>query len=183
MTWIAAGAGIAFGLALVLLTIFFVTGNQRADRVAEWAFVVFALLAVPTIAAVGVRYEPDSALAWPIAALGIAGALGLGAGELLSALRVIDFRRMATAITVAFMAFLLWLAATSGTILTLGRFPAALGWLGVGSIAVGAVVIASIAMEPGVLRGERQPAKAQMKLFMVPMAGIVAWLVWLGLSL
>ncbi len=49
MGWTAAAAGVAFGGALALLATFFATKNERFDRVAEWLFVVFAVLAIPSM--------------------------------------------------------------------------------------------------------------------------------------
>ncbi len=64
-----------------------------------------------------------------------------------------------------------------------GGFPTLLGWLGLASILFGVAVIGWIAREPGVLSGEREPARAPMTAFFVPLVGIVLWMVWLGLSL
>lgn len=59
MGWIAGAAGVAFAGALVLLAMFFATKDQRLDRVAEWLFVAFAALAIPTMLAVGERLTSE----------------------------------------------------------------------------------------------------------------------------
>ena len=38
MDWVTVGAGLAFGIAVLMLVAFFVTKDQRFDRVAEWTF-------------------------------------------------------------------------------------------------------------------------------------------------
>jgi hypothetical protein len=48
MGWLAIGAGLAFGAAMALLAAFFATSDERYDRIAEWSFVAFGILGVPT---------------------------------------------------------------------------------------------------------------------------------------
>jgi hypothetical protein len=188
MGWVAGAAGIAFGLALVLLVTFFATKDSRFDRVAEWCFVAFGLLAVPTVLAAAERLSGGGAITQAGTALGVAGAVGIGLGELGSSLRLVDFRRIATPITVAFLAFLAWIGVASAVIVTrgglpTGGLPAGLGWLGIVAIITGAAIVGRMAREPGVLTGRREPPPLVMAAFLVPTAGIVGWMVWLGLSL
>jgi hypothetical protein len=186
MTVIATGAGIAFGLALVLLATFFRTQDSRFDRVAEWCFVVFAALGIPVILAVGDRLGGAGGAVMTGATAG--GALGagvLGLAELGSSLRLVDFRRIAAITTLGFVAFLVWIGAVS--IATIAAqapvLPVALGWLGIASIGAGLVIIGWIMRTPGVVTGDAEPPALAMAAFFVPMAGIVAWMVGLGLSL
>jgi hypothetical protein len=176
----AAGAAVAFGAALALLAAFFATGNARLDRLAEWAFVVFALLAVPTMLAVASRLPAGSPVTPIATAIGIAGAVGLGLVELLITLGVVDFRRIGAPATLAFLAVLVWIGAVSFEAIADGSFPAGLGWLGLGSIVVAIVIVGAIVRTPGVLQGEREPSRPLALSFGVPMAGIVAWMLWLA---
>ena len=180
MAPLAAGAAVAFGAALFLLAAFFATGNAWLDRLAEWAFVAFALLAVPTILAVASRLPAD-AIVTPVAtAVGIAGDVGLGLAELLITLHLVDFRRIGAPATVAFLAILVWIGAVSILAIGGGSLPAGLGWLGLGSITVAIVLVGAIVRTPGVLRGDREPSRPLAIAFGAPMAGIVVWMLWLA---
>jgi hypothetical protein len=183
MSVVAMVAGIAFGSAIVLLASFFVTKVERYDRLAEWAFVVFAICAVPTVAIVGGRLPGSSTVNAVVTVLGATGAAVIGLGELGVTLHVVDFRKISALITVAFLAFLLWIGAVSVVVVTSGGLPVGLGWLGLVAIILGIAIIGSLVRVPGVLTGTAQPPRVQMVAFFVPMAGIVAWMLWLGLSL
>ncbi len=82
--------------------------------------------------------------------------------------------------TLGFLAVLLWIGAASVLLVAAGGTPVALGWLGLASIAAGIAIVAWIMRVPGVLRGDREPGRAPMLAFFVPMAGIVAWIALLG---
>ena len=64
-----------------------------------------------------------------------------------------------------------------------GGLPSELGWFGLATIALGVVIVGWILRTPGVLRGDAEPRPEQMRIFFVPMIGMVAWMAWLGLSL
>jgi hypothetical protein len=184
MGWLAVGAGVLFGAALASLTAFFVTKEERFDRVAEWSFVLFALCAIPTMLTVAGLF-PNAGILIPIAtATGIVSVTVMALAELGATLKLVDFGRIAPIVTVAFVGFLVWIGLISVLILTQGgSLPAALGWLGVVSIVLGVAIVAFIARQPGVIAGEREPERGPMIAFVIPMAGIVGWLVLLGLSL
>jgi len=187
MGWIAAGAGLTFGLALVMLATFFRTQNERFDRVAEWSFVLFGILATPTILAVSGKLgslgpEP---VGIALTIIGVAGVLITGLGELGLVLKLVAFRRISALLTVAFLGFLVWIGGVSVATVTASSpaLPVNLGWLGIVSIVLGVAIIAWIVRVPGVITGDREPGQAAMAAFFVPMAGIVGWMIWLGLSL
>ncbi len=168
---------------MVFLATFFATKNQRFDRVAEWSFVAFALLAIPTIVTIGGRV-PNGGPALPVATVvGIVGVTAVGLGELGSTLKLVDFRRIAPLVTLGFLAFLAWIGIASVLVVSGGGLPVNLGWLGIGSIVLGVAIVAWIVREPGVMTGQREPGRTEMVAFFVPMVGVVAWMVWLGLSL
>ena len=183
MGWIAGAAGLAFGGALTLLATFFATKNERFDRVAEWLFVAFAALAIPVIVAVAGRLTSEGPTVGIVSGVGIVGVAIVGLGELGSSLKLVDFRRIAPAMTIGFLAFLAWIGAVSILTITGGGLPASLGWFGLGTIAIGITIVLWIVRVPGVITGEREPKPGQMTVFFVPMAGIVAWMIWLGLNL
>lgn len=183
MGWMAALAVVAFGAALGLLMTFFVTHDERFDRVAEWSFVLFAALTIPTMAAVASRISDAGLAVAIVTAVGISGVAVLGLGELGSALHAVDFRRIAPLATLGFIGFLVWIGGISVLVVVQGGLPVGLGWLGLVTILLGVTTLLWIAATPGVLAGDREPQRAQMGAFLVPMVGIVAWMVWLGLSL
>lgn len=183
MGWLAIGAGVAFGLALGFLSMFFMTKNQRYDRIAEWAFVVFAILAVPTILAVGDRLSDGGLAAQAATVIGVVGVVVVGVGELGSTLKLIDFRRIAPVMSAGFFAFIGWIGLASVLALTSGELPVELGWFGLAVLVLGVVIVGWMIRTPGVMSGEREPERNQLLAFFVPMIGIVAWMAWLGLSL
>ncbi len=182
MGWLAASSGILFLAAMALLATFFSTGDERFDRAAEVCFVLFALVGIPTIAVVGGRL-PDGVVGQVVTAVGIGGVGLLGLGELGSVLRVVDFRKLAPLVAAAFFAFLAWIGAVSAITVANGGLPTNLGWLGIVTIAAGALIVGSIVRQPGVITGEREPPIATMRAMLVPMVGIAVWMTWLGYSL
>jgi len=186
--WMAIAAGIVFGLSLVLLTAFFRTQDQRMDFFATWGFVVFSILSVPVMLAVLDRMGAQGVALTALTALTAAGVLGvalLGVTEAVTGLKLIDFRRVAAATTIGFILFLVWVGGVSLIILTGANaaFPATLGWLGLAAIVIGLAIIVWIVRLPGVMTGETEPSQAALVAFFLPLAGIVAWLGWLGLVL
>jgi hypothetical protein len=184
MGWLAIAAGVLFGAALAFLSVFFVTKDERFDRIAEWCFVLFTLCAIPTMLSVAGLF-PDGGPVIPIAtAIGILSVAVVGLAELGTTLRLVDFRRIAPIVTVAFLGFLVWIGITSVVIVGQGGgLPAALGWLGIVAIVLGIGIVAWITRQPGVIGGDREPSRGPMIAFVIPMAGIVGWLVLLGLNL
>jgi hypothetical protein len=184
MGWLAVAAGVLFGAALAMLSAFFVTKNERFDRIAEWCFVLFALCAIPTILSIANLF-PDAGLAISVATVvGLVSVTIVGLAELGTTLSLVDFRRIAPIVTVAFLGFLVWIGLISVLIVAQGGgLPAGLGWLGIVAIVLGIAIVAWITRQPGVIGGEREPGRGPMLAFVVPMAGIVGWLVLLGLSL
>jgi hypothetical protein len=180
---IAIGSGVAFAAAMAMLLVFFLTHDERFDRIAEWSFVVFGVLGVITVVATADRTSDSGLAAQVVAAVGLVGIAGTGLGELAATLRLVDFRRIASLLTLAFVLFLAWVGGVSVLALAGGALPAALGWLGLTSIAAGAIVLALIARRPGVITGDAEPPRGLTASFFPPLAGIVAWLVGLGLSL
>jgi hypothetical protein len=183
MGWLAAGTGVAFGAAIALLWAFFITGTERYDRLAEWAFVLFALLGVPTALGVADRTSGAGLASTIIAGIGVAGIGVTGLGELLMTLHLVDFRRVSPAMTAAFFAILAWIGGVSVIAIVNPSLPAELGWLGLASILAGLVVIGLIVRIPGVLRGDATPPRNLMLGFLVPLLGLVTWLLWLGATL
>jgi hypothetical protein len=183
--WIAIAAGVLFGLAVVLLAAFFRTRDERLDRVATWGFVAFAVLAIPVMLAVRERTDPSGLAGTGLAGVGIIGVGMLGLAEAATGLRLVDFRRVAMATTIAFVLFLVWIGGVSLAVVTSSSpaLPVNLGWLGLASILAGIAVIIWIVRQPGVLTGDREPGQLALTLFFLPLAGMVAWLGWLGLVL
>jgi hypothetical protein len=183
--WVAIAAGVLFGLSVVLLAAFFRTRDERMDVVATWGFVAFAVASVPVMLAARDRIGAGDALVTGITAAGIVGVGVLGLAEAATGLRLIDFRRVALATTIGFVLFLLWIGGLSATIVG-SSSPALtvnLGWLGLASILAGLAVLTWIIRKPGVLTGDAEPSQTAMFTFFLPLAGIIAWLVWLGLLL
>lgn len=176
-------AGVSFALAMSLLITFFVTNDQRADRWAERVFLVFFVLAALVVYEIHLRYVAQSPLVWvaTIAALGALG--GLFVAETLVTTGRIQFDRVAAFQTGGFAVFVLWILAASALILTFGGLPASVGWLGVVAVAIALAVIGWLVRDPKLVRGERAPTTAENALTTLPFIGVVAWLVWLGLSL
>ena len=179
----AGAAGVLFGIAIGALATFFATRNDRFDRVAEWAFVAFAVAAIVTMLAVPPLLPEGGVLASAVTAVGVVGAAVIGIGELGVALRLIDFRRVSVIITAGFLAFLAWVGGVSVLVIGGAALPAALGWLGMAAIVVGVALVGLLLARPGVLTGQVEPDPRLMVAFFVPMAGVVAWLLWLGTTL
>lgn len=183
MIWLGTGAALAFGGGLVLLAVFFATKDERFDHGSEIAFVIFAVLVIPVIVAVRDQLAPSWSLAPIVAIVGIVGVAVVGLAELGFFLRVIDFRKVAGVITLAFLGYLAWIGATSVAMLSTTAFPTALGWLGLGSMALAALIIGLVSLTPGVMRGDRDPSRVQMGSFFLPLVGMVAWMIWLAAEL
>jgi hypothetical protein len=181
----AIAAGVVFGLSLVLLTAFFRTQDARMDLVATWGFVVFAVLIIPVMLTVRDRLGAGDPAATALAGAGILGAGVLGVAEAMLGLKLIDFRRVALVTTLGFVLVLVWIGGVSALVLgsSASGLPANLGWLGLASIVMGLAILVWIVRKPGVVTGETEPSQAALIGFFLPLAGIVAWLGWLGLIL
>jgi len=180
---VAFGAAAAFAGAALLLSAFFATGDRRFDRVAEWAFVAFAGFAIALALVVQQRLGPETGEVVLVTSLGIAGVAVLGALELLSTLGRIDFQRYGISAALGFAAWLLWIAGVSALGLARGTLPVGLGWLGLAAVAASLIVVARFATDRELIRAERAPGLAEMAPLLAVFVGIVAWLVWLGLTL
>jgi hypothetical protein len=178
----AIAAGVVFGLSLVLLAAFFRTQSTRLDALATWGLVVFALLIIPVMLVVRDRLGQDGAAATALTVAGILGVAVVGLGEAATGLRLVDFRRVAIATTIGFVLFLLWVGGVSAMLVAASNpvLPVTLGWLGLGAIALGIAIMAWIFRTPGVATGDASPNPTAMTAFFVPLAGVVAWLGWLG---
>lgn len=183
MALIAVGAGLLLGLALVLLATFFMTRDARFDRGAEWAFVAFAVLAIPTILTVGDRIPGEGVVISAITWIGIAGVAVMGFGELAVTLRLVGFQRVSGLVTIGFLSFLSWIGGASILAIVSGGLPSALAWLGVAAIVVGIAITAFMARQPGVMSGEQMPGRGVVLAALAPIAAVVAWLIGLGMSL
>lgn len=123
------------------------------------------------------------ALIWTSTIVGAAGAaVALGA-ETATLFFGVPFTRVATLVTVAFGAILLWMAGFSVAGLVGETLPTGLGWLGVSMVALAIFLMGLMARDPALLRGERAPAPGELAAGAIPFLAIVAWLVWLGLVL
>jgi len=180
---VGIGSAAAFALAALLLGAFFATNDRRLDRLAEWCFVVFAALAVALAVLVQQRLGPVSEVAIFVTAIGIAGVILVGLLELLSTLGRIDFQRYGISAALGFAAWLLWIAGVSALGLARGTLPVGLGWLGLAAVAASLIVVARFATDQELIRAERAPGLAEMAPLLAVFVGIVAWLVWLGLTL
>jgi len=103
--------------------------------------------------------------------------------ELLTTLGRIDFQRYGWLGALGFAVWLAWIAGVSLIALTSGALPAALGWVGVGTVVAGVLIVGRLASDREVLVGQRAPTMAQMGPMLAVFAAIVAWLIWLGFSL
>ena len=61
--------------------------------------------------------------------------------------------------------------------------PVALGWLGLGTVAVGLLWVARLATDRSLVRSERSPSLAEMSPMFAVFVAIVGWVIWLGFSL
>ena len=180
---VGIGSAAAFALAALLLGAFFATSDRRLDRLAEWCFVVFAALAVALAVLVQQRLGPVSEVAIFVTAIGIAGVILVGLLELLSTLGRIDFQRYGVFGAIGFAGWLAWIAGVSVMALATATLPVALGWLGLATVAAGLVVVGRFAADRGLIRGERSPGLGEMAPLFGVFLAIVAWVVWLGVSL
>lgn len=179
----AFGAAAAFVAAALLLSAFFATNDRRFDRLAEWAFVAFAGFAIVLAILVRQHLGAGSAVVTLVSAVGIAGVAVVGLLELLSTLGRIDFQRYGQSAALGFAAWLLWIAGVSALGLADGTLPAGLGWLGLATVVASLIVVGRFAADRELIRAERAPGIAQMAPMLAVFVGVVAWLVWLGLTL
>jgi hypothetical protein len=176
-------AGVSFTLALVLLSVDFVTKGELADRLSNWAFLAFEILMVLVIVEVHRRYVDQSALTWLGTAAGLAAMTVLiVSGSLVISGRV-TFARVGAMQSAAFAVFAVWVAITSWLAYAFGGLPAGLGWLGLVAVVVTVGAIVWFMRDRALVRGERPPTRAEMTMGVVPFVALAAWLTWLGASL
>ena len=185
MAFAGAGAGILFGVSVGGIALFLRTNDERLDHIAEWAFVAFGIVSSVLILSASGHLDAIGPVATGRTVLGVAAVVAVGLGELGTAIRIVDYRRIASLVAAGFFAFLIWIGAVSLLLVASDRrtLPAGLGWLGLAAIAVGIVLAGLIVRRPGVMRGDSQPDGRLMVAYVIPAAAIVVWLTWLGLSL
>ena len=175
-------AGLALLMATGLLIYFFATENETADKASNWFFLVFYGLMAWTVAEVHRVYVEVGGFVWVLTIVGLAALAVLFVGTLLIVLNVIDFRRVAMVTTGAFLVVMLWMLAISILIVTQGGLPDALGWLGIGVMALGLVVIGVAATDRELMTGEKTPGPGLNAVYGLILVGLTVWIVWLGVA-
>lgn len=183
MAAIGVLAGVFFALALASLAVFFITRDERADRLSSLAFPAFEILMIPVMLEIHGRYVEQAALTWVATSIGLAAMFVLISSGLLVVAGRVTFPQVAILQTAAFAAFTLWIAATSWLALAFGGLPAGLGWLGLAAIVLSLGAIAWMVRDRALVRGERDPTRPEMVMSVVPFVTLAAWLIWLGTSL
>ncbi len=173
----------SFALGIVLLVVEFATKSELADRLSGAAFLGFEVLLIPAIFDVHRRYVDESALTWLGSAVGLIALAVLIVSGLLVLLGRVTFPQVALLQTGAFVGFIAWMAIVSVLILSLGGLPTALGWLGIAAVVVGLAVILAMTRDRALVRGEREPTRPEQLAGTVPCLALVAWLMWLAVSL
>lgn len=173
-------AGIALLAAAGSLVFFFVTENETADKASNWLFLIFYGLMAWTVVEVHLLYIDVGSFVWVLTVVGITALAVLFVSSLLIVLEVMGFEKVAMVTTVAFLVVMLWMLAISILIVTRGALPAALGWLGIGVMAVSLVVVGFTATDRELIMGEKMPGPALNTVYGLILAGLTVWIVWLG---
>lgn len=166
-----------------LLIAFFLSNDQRADRLSNLAFLLFYALAAAVVYEVHQRYAAKSPLVVLATVVALAALAFLFVSQALVTLGRMDLRRLAVLQTVGFATYVLWTLAASAMVLAFGRLPASLGWLGVAAVVAALAVLGWFARDPALIKGDRPPNRMETTVMTLPFLGISAWLVWLGLSI
>lgn len=173
-------AGIALLAAAGSLIFFFVTENETADKASNWFFLVFYVLMAWTVIEVHNLYIDVGSFVWVLTVVGMAALAVLFVGTLLIVLDMIGFEKIAMVTTVAFLVVMLWMLAISILIVAQGALPEALGWLGIGVMAISLIVVGFTATDRELMMGEKMPGPALNSVYGLILAGLTAWIVWLG---
>ena len=157
MGWYAVAAGIGLLAAAGLLLTFFVTGNEAADAISNWVFLIFYVLMAWTMVGLHRLYATRLPVVWVLTLVGLVA-------------------------VVAFGGILVWMTGVSILVLVDGGLPTALAWLGVGVAVVTAVTLGAFAADRELLRGTRRPGPVLNAVSGVILLGLAGWIVWLGLA-
>jgi len=175
-------AGLAMVVASGFLFYFFATGNENADKASNWFFLVFYGLMAWTVVDVHNFYIGIGNAVWFLTIVGLAALVYLFVGTFLIVLNRIDFRRIALPTTISFLVLMLWMLVVSVLIVTQGGLPTALGWLGIGVMAVSLAVVGFAATDRELLIGEKTPGPVLNGVYGSVLVGLTVWIVWLGAS-
>jgi hypothetical protein len=162
-------AGIALLVASGLLLLFFVAGNEAADRLSNWFFLAFYALMAWTVVEVQSFYGDVGGFVWVVTIVALVALAVLILSTLGVVLGLVEFTRVAIPTTVAFLVLMVWMLAVSILIVIEGGLPAALGWFGIGVLAVSLV-----------MRGEKTPGPILNAAYGLILVGLTVWIVWLG---
>ncbi len=177
-----AVAGIALLIASILLLTFFVRQSEVADRAANWFFLAFYGLMAVGAGGVHGFYAGTTAWMW-IPTIGVIGVLAVQfAATVLVLSGRTTFEKVALVSTLGFVVLMLWMLAVSILVLTQGGLPRGLGWLGVVTMSIGAIVIGAVTTDRELVTGAKMPGKALMALFVPILLGMTTWIVWLGVA-
>lgn len=173
-------AGLALLAAAGLLIYFFATENETADKASNWFFLVFYGLMGWTVVEVHSVYIDVGDIVWVLTLVGLAALVVLFVSTLLIVLELVEFERLAMLTTGAFLVLMLWMLAISILIVTQGALPIALGWLGIGVMAVSLLVVGLAATDRKLMMGEKTPGPLLNTVYGLILVGLTVWIVWLG---
>lgn len=173
-------AGIALLVASGLLLLFFVAGNEAADRASNWFFLAFYALMAWTVVEVQRFYGDVNGFVWVVTIVALVALVVLIVSTLGVVLGIVQFTRVAIPTTVAFLVLMVWMLAVSVLIVIEGGLPAALGWFGIGVMAVSLVVVGLAVTDQAMMRGEKTPGPILNAAYGLILVGLTVWIVWLG---
>lgn len=184
MAAVAFTAAGAFVASMALLSAYERTKSRWLGWAESLAFLAMYLaFGVLVLGLHGDLVDAAPAVIWTATVIGTAGVATCLAGQLATLVFGVPFQRVAIPVTIGFMGILLWIGGASVAAVVGDPLPSGLGWLGVATIGVSALVIALMLRDPALARSQRMPTNFEMLVAAIPFAALVAWLVGLGVAI
>ena len=173
---------VSFLVAVVLAAVGSMARMPWVERISDLAFVTFYVSAGALVWAVHGLFADRVPLVWLFTLLAIAALAVQLVNQVLVAVGVFKFGKVAILQTVAFAGVLVWMAAVS--IMTFGddALPVGTGWLGVMTVLGTAVLLGLMSRDKSLVKGERNPTRNELIFAVLPLLALLAWFYWVGAS-
>ena len=173
----------SFVVALVLTAVGTMARLRWVERISDLVFVVFYLSAGALIWGVHQRLADQIPLMWFFTILALVALALQLVNQILVAVSVVTFAKVAIVQTVAFAVLLLWMGAVSVITVSIGELPQGLGWLGLLTVVGAVALLAVMSRDTALVKGERNPTRTELMVAVVPFVALTAWFYWAGASL
>lgn len=102
--------------------------------------------------------------------------------QVLVAVGVFTFAKVAVVQTAAFAGVLVWMAAVSFMTIGDDALPVGTGWLGVITVLALVILLGLMSRDQALVKGQRNPTRNELAVAVLPLLALLVWFYWVGAS-